>query len=85
MIEGCKNRREYQYVEKFLADFRILSPTEVAFQIAVQRYAPFSLSHGVGYMDILIAALATELNLTLISKNLKHFQPLLDQQVVRPY
>jgi predicted nucleic acid-binding protein len=45
----------------------------------------FTLSHGVGIMDCLIASVSYRLQVPLYTRNLKHFTPLLGALAQTPY
>jgi hypothetical protein len=51
---------------------------------AIDFLASF-LSHGLLIPDALIAATALEFNLTLCTKNIRHFQMIPDLELFRPY
>jgi predicted nucleic acid-binding protein len=85
LFSGCHNRAEQRAVERELALYQVVWLDEDTSQTALQFYQRFHLSHGVGFLDCLIAATAIALGLRLTTLNLKHFAPFSDLQVERPY
>jgi predicted nucleic acid-binding protein len=85
LLGGSQNKHEYRTVEKFLLDFPILYPSLEDLDKAIGIYSPFCLSHGVGYLDLLIASVAVGHGLALATFNKKHFSNLPNLQIVQPY
>ena len=85
LLSGSRDMREYNLVDKMLVDFSVLYPAMSDMEAAVFQLSPLSLSKGIGDMDLLIAATAIGHNMTLVSKNLKHFKHVPGLSVVRPY
>ncbi|MBM4046290.1 MAG: type II toxin-antitoxin system VapC family toxin [Planctomycetes bacterium] len=85
LIAGCRNRKEQSVVEREIELYTVLWVTEGISQSALDLYKRFYLSHGVGFLDCLIAATATEHRLRLATLNLSHFTPVPNLQVERPY
>ena len=55
------------------------------FDWAIDRALQFRLSHNVDIMDCLIASAASRLRMPLLTRNLKHFVPLLGPLAQVPY
>jgi predicted nucleic acid-binding protein len=85
LLAGCANRAEQRKVEQELDLYTILWLDEAISEYALELYKTFHLSHGVGFLDCLIAATAIQNGLTLATLNLKHFAPLSVITVQRPY
>src|SRR2546429_449874 len=68
-----------------LSTFNVIPPNEADAAASVDLLKGFRLSHGVGWPDCLIAATALRLGWSVVTTNLKHFSPLPNLQVVRPY
>jgi predicted nucleic acid-binding protein len=86
MLLGVRSRAEIRAVattirEWFSVAFHGESDARRALDL-LQIYRP---SHGVGYLDCLIAAMAIHRGLTVHSHNLKHMSPIRGLKVVRPY
>jgi predicted nucleic acid-binding protein len=74
LMVGCNNKKEFTSLRKFLSDFQIIQITDIASQKAVELFENYRLTHGVLIPDMLIAATALTLDVTLCSKNKKDFQ-----------
>lgn len=74
LIVGCNNKNDLLSLQIFLADFHIIQLTDATSRKAVELFEEYRLSHGVLIPDMLIAATAITLDLTLCSKNKKDFQ-----------
>jgi len=85
LLAGCRNRREQDLVEKELALYPMIHISGAISHAALEWYRRFHLSHGVGFLDCLIAASAHHYGLTICTLNDKHFRPLPDVKVERPY
>lgn len=85
LLAGCRNNREQVIVEKELALYPMIHISGVISQVTLEWYRQFHLSHGAGFLDCLIAASAHQYGLTICTLNDKHFRPLPDIKVERPY
>ena len=85
LFAGCRNRREQDIVEKELALYPMIHISGAISQTAFEWYRHFHLGHGVGFLDCLIGASAHHYGLTICSLNDKHFRPLPELRVERPY
>lgn len=85
IIEGATDDLAQQRAVRFLRHFERLCPSADDFDWAIQRPLQFRLSHGVDAMDCLTASTASRLGLSLYTRNLKHFTPLLGPLAKRPY
>jgi predicted nucleic acid-binding protein len=72
---GCRNSLELANHQKFMQMFPIIWPTAVDMDLTLTSYAPLKLSHNFGGFDALIAATAVGGGHTLLTRNVKHFQP----------
>ena len=85
LLAGCRNQTEQRAVERELALYAMLWLDEGASQAALEWYRRFHLSHGIGFLDCLIAATAVQRGLRLATLNLKHFAPLTNVHAERPH
>ncbi len=85
VVTGCRDKAELVQTQKFLQRCTILPVSETASQIGYQLVELFALSHGMEIADALIAATALERELTLYSKNIRHFRMIPELTVIRPY
>lgn len=84
LLAGCRNRTEQRAVERELDLYVMIWLAEDTSEMALAWYKRFRLSHGVGFLDCLIAATAARHGLHLATLNLKHF-PFPDLELERPY
>lgn len=85
LLDGCRNRREQRAVAREMRNYRLLLLTEDISRIALSWFERFHLSHGVGFLDSLIGATAFHQDLAIATLNTKHFEPLTNLRVERPY
>ncbi len=88
LLQGAQNRKQQKDTRTFLSEFNftVLPLSENIGHRASIYIEEYSLTHGVRAADAIIAATATENNLTLVSSNAKHFKPIrdLDLKVFKP-
>jgi predicted nucleic acid-binding protein len=77
LLQGAKEKRQHETIVDFLAEynFRVLPLSEnIGHRAAIyiEEYAP---SHELRAGDAIIAATATENNLTLCTSNARHYRP----------
>lgn len=75
LAQGCRNQQELAQVKQGLsaANTEIISITPVICTRATTLIDDYALSGGLRLADALIAATAIEMNLTLLTANIKHF------------
>ena len=78
LIQGAKNKQQHTLTKDFIIQFEfIILPLSANIGHRASVYMEeYALSHGISSMDAIIAATATENNLTLSSSNAKHFWPI---------
>jgi predicted nucleic acid-binding protein len=78
LIQAARNRQQHRYINDFLSSFGfvVLPLSESIGHRALIYLEEYSLSHGLRPGDAIIAATATENNMTLVSTNSKHFKPI---------
>lgn len=84
LIQGARDKKELTSVSKLVDRFLHLSLDKKVTQTALTLLADFHLSHGLFFLDALIAATAIENKLILVTENVKHFRYIKDLNVV-PY
>lgn len=85
LIVGCQNKQEQREVQKLAARFKFLHISESISTRAQNLVETYFLSHGLLIPDSLIAATALENEITLFTKNIRHFQMIEELKVNRPY
>ena len=78
LLQGATEKRQHGLILDFLREygFRILPLSENIGHRAAIYIEEYSLSHGLRAGDAIIAATATDHNLTLCTSNLKHYRPI---------
>lgn len=85
VVQGAQNKIEQQRTVRFLNRFQIEHPTTADNLWAMQHFGNFYLSHRIQYEDVMIASVAVRLNIPLYTFNDRHFAPLPNVNVQRPY
>lgn len=85
LIAGCRNKTEMTELQRFFQICTLLPITATVSQIAFQLMESFYLSHGLILPDALIAATALEHDLTLYTRNTRHFRMIPQLKVIQPY
>jgi len=80
LLQGAENKVQHDCTKQFLRDFgfRTLPLSDNIGHRAAVYIEEYSLSHGLRAGDALIAATATENNITLWNSNAKHVRPIKD-------
>ena len=78
LLQGATDKRQHEYILDFLSEysFRILPLSENIGHRAAIYIEEYSLSHGLRAGDAIIAATATDHNLTLCTSNVRHYRPI---------
>ena len=87
LIQGVKNKQDLLIVEKTLTLLPPVTIDTTISQTALELLKHYHLSHGLLFLDALIAATAIVKKLTLVTANLKDFKyieklQLADQQAI---
>ena len=85
ILQGARNRREQRMLAKQLNTYTIVHLDGGDSEQALSWFEEFHLSHGVGILDCLIAAIAVRIGKPFYTFNLKHFQVFLALDVREPY
>lgn len=78
LIQGCRDNSELKVIGKFCQSLEEISLTGKTSQFSLEFLEKYHLSHGLLFLDALIAATAITENLTLVTGNFKHFSFLPD-------
>ena len=85
VVEGATNKTRQQSATTILSKFAVVELTAADGQWAATKLAQYNLSHNIDPFDCLIAAASHRLGLTLYTRNMKHFSPLLGTLAQSPY
>lgn len=85
LLAGCRNRREQRLIEQELRQYEVLWGSPHSSATALAWFKQYHLSHGVGFLDCLIGAVAEEAGAVLYTLNESHFSPFSGSVMRRPY
>jgi hypothetical protein len=85
LLQGCRDLKEQQRVERELRRFTLYWPTEADCQRAYTDFATYHVSHGLEILDALIGHTAVGLSQPLATFNVKHYRVVTGLQTVQPY
>jgi predicted nucleic acid-binding protein len=74
LIQGCRNPKELAQVRSLLADLETLYIDYGISNTAAKLVLDLFLSHGLKFLDAIIAATAIQSNLILKTQDAKHFK-----------
>jgi predicted nucleic acid-binding protein len=74
LIVGARDKQEVTQIDRLIAAYSAVPLNDRIGNISYELLRKFAGSHGLRVFDSLIAATAIDANLTLITKNKKHFQ-----------
>jgi len=85
LIQGCKDKQEQERLKKSIEQFDTVYPEKETCQEAVNTFAMFYLSNGIGIIDSLIGQLAVDIGVPLCTFNKKHYEVIPGIDVRLPY
>jgi predicted nucleic acid-binding protein len=85
ILVGARDKQEQRGLIEQLAGYTILQLESGDSERAQQWFEQFHLSHGVGILDCLIAAIAIRLSKPFYTFNLNHFRVIPGLEVQAPY
>ena len=85
LLMGCRNQRELDQTQRFLASFNVVFPDASEFERGCNLLVSLRLSAGLGIPDCLIAAMALSRGSRVYTFNLKHFQAVPGLDAQQPY
>lgn len=85
VVNGTNNKRDFTRALRFLRKFPIEHPIANDYFWVMHQFAQYHLSHHIDMQDVMIASVAVRLQIPVYTLNLKHFSPLPDIKVIRPY
>ena len=78
LLAGARNQKEVTYLDAFLSSYPLVPLSDSIGRKAYQLLIGYARSHGLHVFDSIIAATAIDEGLTLITKNRKHFEMIVD-------
>lgn len=85
VIEGCPNKRKQRAAVRILERFELIPVTNDDAEWATTALIEYYLKGNIDAFDCFIAATAHRLQIPLYTRNLKHFEPLIDSLAQKPY
>jgi hypothetical protein len=85
LLQGARDREEQQRIEQQLAILPIEHIDIDDSRRAARWFAVYRLSHGIGMLDCLIAAIALRTGVPLFTFNLSHFTAIPGIDARQPY
>jgi predicted nucleic acid-binding protein len=85
LIQGCRNKKEQERLERELLPYRIIWPSPEDCDKALKIFVQHRLSHNAGMLDMLIGQTAIGIGLPLYTFNDKHYQFIPGLQTIQPY
>jgi predicted nucleic acid-binding protein len=85
LLQGCSNKGEQDVLQRELQPVQVVWPQPETCDRALRQFSFLHLSHGTGVLDMLIGALAVELNLPLHTFNTKHYRAIPGLELIQPY
>ena len=85
LIQGCRNKKEQQNIEKELTAYAVIWPSVETCDLALAVFAKYHLQYNIGILDALISQMSVSLNLPLYTFNQKHYAAVPNLQTVQPY
>ncbi len=85
LIESARNKTELQKGIAQIAPMTVIHSTEADSVRALELFANYHLSSGLGLIDTLIAACALGRSATLLTTNTKHYGVIPGLKLVQPY
>lgn len=85
LVAGCRDQQDRQRVDTLVRQFPILPIKAEDSVLARQLLRRYRLEAGIGLADSLIAATALNRGLRLLTRNLKHYQPIKGLDAAAPY
>lgn len=82
LLQGARDKQEVSSVMKLCASFSDIAIDKKVSHKSLDLLEQFHLSHGLLFLDALIAAIALENNMILVTGNMKHFKYLPTLQVI---
>ncbi len=85
LLMGFRNKQEQDIIEKKIANYKIIWPSEEICEEALKIFSSYHLSHNIGVFDVLIGYMAVDMNLPLYTFNEKHYSIIPILKTMQPY
>lgn len=85
LVQDARNAAEVKMALKLVAPLPLIWPTEQDCNRALADFAAYHLSHGLGLLDAMIAAITIGQSATLYTFNAKHYRVVPGLSLAQPY
>lgn len=85
LIQGAQNAKQVRDAVRLTTPLPVVWPTEADCQRALADFTSFHLSHSLGLLDAMIAAIAVGLSAELCTFNAKHYGVVPGLVTIQPY
>lgn len=85
VLEGAQDANRQRQALRLIKQLEFTEHAEGDLINATAMLSRFGLSHGVDAFDCMIAATSQRLNVPVLTRNLKHFRPLISELAISPY
>jgi predicted nucleic acid-binding protein len=85
VLNGATNRIKQRQAVKLLSDFTKIDLIAADLDWAIEQSVRYKLSHNIGMMDGMIAAVSMRLNVPIYTMNIKHFGVIVGNLAQKPY
>ena len=85
LMQGCNNKIELQQIQKLITNFEVVWATAETCNQALEVFAEYNLSHGLGLIDALIGQTSISLGVPIHTFNVKHYAVIPHLTTVQPY
>ncbi|OLY64806.1 type II toxin-antitoxin system VapC family toxin [Leptospira santarosai] len=85
LVEGCRNTKDLQRLEKFISVFEVLWLEEKEIQHALSILKINKFKNGMGFIDCLIGQTCISYKRRLYTFNLKHYKAFPGIKISKPY
>ena len=85
LVQGCKTKRELEQLQEYVTIFTIDYGNAEINELGCNLFQEWRSRKGLSFVDAIIAATAIKRELTLVTRNYKHFNFLPDLNVIQPF
>ncbi len=85
LMQDARNKREVEQALRLVKPLPVTWPTNADCERALQDFRVLHLSHSLGLIDSLVAAMAIGLGATLCTFNIKHYRAIAGLVTEQPY
>lgn len=84
LLQGARNKQELSKITRLTDSFYIHFGNQNITKNALKIIKKHHLKHNIGLLDALIAAMAKDMKVILVTQNTKHFRFIKDLEILNP-